>query len=259
MRDRASFDGGRESDANFAGTWTRMANAIPGGWARSRSGLTVASTGVPLATFNLIFVLSPLRRAEAAMSRAVGWMEESGVPFLVRVRTDLDAEVDAARRMGLIETGALPGMVLTDLTDLPALPAGLEVRRVHDQASADDHLRLAADSFGLPRESVAPLVSAPLWGGAGFELYVAYRDGRAVATSALSVTSKMAGVYNVAVPLAERGQGLGAALTAHAVRQGAHSYGAEAATLQASTMGLPVYERMGFRTVRRYAGFVSPA
>ena len=57
-----------------------------------------------------------------------------------------------------------------------------------------------------------------------------------------------AGIYNVTTVEAARGRGIGAAMTVAAVRHGA-DLGFDLATLQASTMGRPVYERLGFEFV----------
>ena len=57
-----------------------------------------------------------------------------------------------------------------------------------------------------------------------------------------------AGIYNVTTVEAARGRGIGAAMTVAAVRHGA-DLGLDLATLQASTMGRPVYERLGFEFV----------
>jgi len=53
---------------------------------------------------------------------------------------------------------------------------------------------------------------------------------------------------------AQRGRGFGEVMTAHAARQG-RARGCDHASLQASVMGRPVYERMGFRQNREYRNF----
>ena len=78
--------------------------------------------------------------------------------------------------------------------------------------------------------------------------YVGYLDDEPVATASLITAGSAAGIYNVATVAAVRGRGIGAAMTAFAVRAGADR-GMQVATLQASTMGRPVYERMGFEFV----------
>jgi predicted GNAT family acetyltransferase len=54
------------------------------------------------------------------------------------------------------------------------------------------------------------------------------------------------GIFNVATPAAERGRGLGAAVTSCALER-AFGDGCTYAFLQTSTLGEPVYRRLGFR------------
>jgi predicted GNAT family acetyltransferase len=86
------------------------------------------------------------------------------------------------------------------------------------------------------------------------ELYLGEAGGRAVAASTLVQTGSTAGIYNVATVNAFRRRGIGEAMTWHCVSYGLDS-GCSLAVLQASSMGRPVYERMGFRTVAPYRTF----
>ena len=87
------------------------------------------------------------------------------------------------------------------------------------------------------------------------QMYTGFLDGEPVATSALFMSNHVAGVYNVATQDAYRRRGLGAAMTWQAVHDGANA-GCLLASLQASEMGRPVYERMGFRTVTSYKTYL---
>lgn len=68
------------------------------------------------------------------------------------------------------------------------------------------------------------------------------------------------GIYYVATPACHRGRGAAAAATAWLVDHLMED-GADLVALQASVMGFPIYERLGFRTVANYQQFVfeSPA
>jgi ribosomal protein S18 acetylase RimI-like enzyme len=78
-----------------------------------------------------------------------------------------------------------------------------------------------------------------------------------VASSALIVIDGVAGVHYVGTLASHRRRGFGEAMTRHAVDEGAQA-GCRSATLQASEMGQPIYERMGFRVVTQYKTFVRP-
>ena len=71
------------------------------------------------------------------------------------------------------------------------------------------------------------------------------RDGRLVATSMLYLANGLAGIYCVATMPEERGKGLGAHVTAEALRA-AHRIGYRVGVLQSSEEGHSVYLGLGF-------------
>jgi len=75
-----------------------------------------------------------------------------------------------------------------------------------------------------------------------------------VAVSSVFVDGGVAGVYNVATLESHRRRGIGEAMTWRSVSRGRET-GCVVATLQASELGKPVYERMGFRVVAPYKTF----
>ncbi|MEZ5391400.1 MAG: GNAT family N-acetyltransferase [Bryobacterales bacterium] len=79
------------------------------------------------------------------------------------------------------------------------------------------------------------------------QYYLASRDGRPVATSAMCLLEGLAGIYCVATVPEERRKGLGAFMTAEPLRR-AEKIGYGVGVLQSSTSGYPVYEKLGFKT-----------
>lgn len=79
-------------------------------------------------------------------------------------------------------------------------------------------------------------------------------NGVPACCSAIIQTGEVAGIYWVSTLAAHRTLGLGAAITAHAVNEGL-ARGAKTVCLQASAMGFPVYERIGFSHPRTYLRF----
>jgi predicted acetyltransferase len=64
-------------------------------------------------------------------------------------------------------------------------------------------------------------------------------------------------VYNIATVEGARRRGYGTAMTVRVALDG-RAAGCDVAALQASEMGRPIYERLGYRTVVRYRAFADP-
>jgi GNAT superfamily N-acetyltransferase len=143
-------------------------------------------------------------------------------------------------------------------TDSVAPPPGHEIRRIADAAGVADHIRTAADGFGIPQAWMEAIMSEDLVGTPGASVYVGYTDGEPVTTGLGVRTGRTIGVYNIATIESARGRGYGTAMTVRIVDDGAAG-GCDVAILQATDMGKPIYERLGFRTVVEYSGYVDPA
>jgi GNAT superfamily N-acetyltransferase len=179
----------------------------------------------------------------------------TGVPWLWWVGPDSDdrTATDLIRH-GYREVGSMPVMaVLLDSVRSAPPSAGLEIRRVTDAAALDEWVRCYTTAFGTKatRDEIARLESVRTGTPDTFIRYSGYLDGQIVGTAALFATDDVAGVYVVSTLEGFRGRGIGTALTAAALRAGQHM-GLTTGTLPARSMGVPVYERMGFREVARY-------
>ncbi|MEO5740469.1 MAG: GNAT family N-acetyltransferase [Vicinamibacterales bacterium] len=133
-----------------------------------------------------------------------------------------------------------------------ALPPDYTLVRV----GADGAVRLwtetVATGFGLP-PAVAQLFSPEVHAtdmapDASTQVFAVIRERRAVATSLLLLADGLAGIYCVATLQEERGKGLGAHVTAEALRA-AGRLGYRVGILQSSAMGHSVYKGLGFKDV----------
>jgi GNAT superfamily N-acetyltransferase len=77
-------------------------------------------------------------------------------------------------------------------------------------------------------------------------VYIARVDGEAVATVVAYHHGGDAGIYNVGTRAAARGKGLATGLMRQAARD-AREAGCQTTSLQATAMGRPVYQRLGYR------------
>jgi GNAT superfamily N-acetyltransferase len=240
------------ADRNMVGAFASLVPNLghPAGGVESFGGVTAVATGLPVPFYNPVLVLSHAATGEY-LRAAVEWVRAKGLPAAVLVREDIDGFVEAVcGELGLTaDPWRSPAMVLDPIPDLPAPPAGLELRRVHDEASlADWHLALSSS------ENLRRAFPRSVLGSGSTALVTGYVDGAPVSAAAAIRTDEVVGIYAVGTLEPFRGRGLGTALTWAAVAMG-REWGCRLAVLQASEMGFGVYQRMGFRTVGRYVEY----
>lgn len=238
------------------------ASQDPGSRIERAGGVAIIATTLPMRLFNQVVVDGA--PTPASLARAVEIMRERTAPFVVSLRDGTD---DAYRslmpELGLvpgIDGPWIPGMAMHPLPPGGATPASPthEIRRITAGAGVRDHIETAAAGFEMPLEWLELIVSERIATDPAAALYVGYTDGLPVTTGLGIRTGRTIGVYNIATVESARRRGYGAAMTMRIVDDGA-AEGCDVAILQASEMGRPIYERLGFRTVVEYFGYVDPA
>ena len=166
-------------------------------------------------------------------------------------------------RSGLRYEGTAPAMAM-DLGALPRdepLPPGLTIEPVTDVAGLREFIQVLADEMDVPAGQPNPAAAhhaalleaiPPTLADEPVPLrYLGRIDGRPIATSRIAIAAGVAGLYAVATLPEARRRGVGRALTLAALDAG-RSIGLRIGVLQASDSGLPVYRRLGFRTIFEY-------
>jgi GNAT superfamily N-acetyltransferase len=245
-------------DANYFASFRLMCEAA-GKPVHESGGVLSCASGAPAAFLNIAFVTRRLERPEEALTESMAFFDGLGLPFVVRIREGVDPAAErAAERLGMPYSDTVPGMALPSIPSSPPLPAGLAVRIVRPGPDVARFQGVVAEGFGMPIELARELFTEKVLAGVpAMEAYLGLVDGLPVATSTLVRTDAVAGVYNVATLDTHRRRGIGEALTWYAIERGAEA-GCTMAALQASEMGQPVYERMGFRVVAPYRTFHRP-
>lgn len=244
------------SDKAYFDSWREMASFSTAGDVFERDGVLAVISGSPVPWLNVAFVTRKLDAPAEALAAAVAFFDDRRQPFIVRVREGVDPDAEsAAEALGMLYNDTVPGMTLYPVPKAPALPPGLEIRTVEDETGLSEFVSVSAEAFGMPVEGLSQLVTMRFIEDPGWRSYLGFVDGEAVTASMLQMDDEIAGVYFVGTRGAYRKRGLGEALTWHAVREGAGA-GCTVSALQASDMGKPVYERMGYRVVAGYRTFV---
>ena len=226
-------------------------------------GVVTILTGLPFDWFNQILVEHEEATPDSLLA-AVAWAHERGDPFVVRLRGGIDDRfVATLARAGFEPEGeetATPGMVAFpidhDLVERHAAPE-LEIRRVTDTTGIDAHRHVVTAGFGSDRAVALGTACPDLLDRPDCVVYVGFSNGSPVVSGLGWRSGRTIGVYSIATIQSARRHGYATAMTERVVADGVEA-GCDVAALQASTMGRPIYERQGFRTVVRYTAYVHP-
>jgi GNAT superfamily N-acetyltransferase len=195
--------------------------------------------------------------AEAGIRLVVDQMAKGVAPRLWMTGPSMrprDLE-DRLAGHGLVKRSEAIGMAcaLSDLrVDLPN-PPSLEIHTVGDDQALGSWARIVTTGlFQRPESAAKPLarLMSPAVSAGRATLYLAIAQGRPAASSTLYVTGEVAGIYHVATVPDLRNRGIGRSVTAAAALR-ARELGCRTVILQATQLGRPVYERLGFVELSR--------
>jgi hypothetical protein len=212
-------------------------------------------------TLNGAYRIDPRLDPDELIARADEWFAARGRGYTLSTndRPDNDDNdlLRAGAAAGLADLVHAPAMFIRQPVDAPTVDA--ELRWVSDRAGMDDFIAVSDAAYatlGLPRGEVAASVTeVDRFVAPHIQTVLAYQDDRPVAAAQTMLSHGIAGVYWVGTVEEARGGGLGDAVT-RAVTNRAFDLGAAAVTLQASSMGEPIYARMGYEVLYRYTGLV---
>lgn len=222
-------------------------------------------TGIPHVLMNAVL----LWRHDPGRTAALAERTQPGSAALgVGTTWWLSPEAQAAgAEAALAEAGfqpmlEMPAMVST-LADAPRtqVPPGLVVEKASGAAARRLWGEITGRGFGFDEAQTRAFAdceaSIPDRAMKGQRRFLGYLDGEPVAVSSLVMTGGLAGIYAVATLEDAGNRGIGAAMTAHAMLEGMR-LGADQAVLQATAVGQPIYERMGFRRAFDYVLMLQP-
>lgn len=175
--------------------------------------------------------------------RKLSWLTQEGLPA-VEIKKYLEAK-------GLAFSESFATEMAADLTtirdDLPASDQ-LKVVCVDDQETLRKWIHIASIGFRVPLEfeDTWHEFFAEAACASPFRTYLAFLNGRPVATSQLFTSAGVAGIYNVTCLPEVRGRGVGTAVVLAPLIE-AREMGYRVGILQASAMGYNVYRRIGFQ------------
>jgi GNAT superfamily N-acetyltransferase len=138
-------------------------------------------------------------------------------------------------------------MDLNKLNETYQLPDGVKIKIVSDEESMRERAEVILRGYGLPivwKDDVADFYFN-LGCDTPFRCYLAYWEGKPVSTAEIFFGKEVAGINGVTTVPEARGKGF-ASLTTTVPLLEARKMGYKVGTLQATKMGFPIYQRMGF-------------
>lgn len=241
-----------------------FARAKSTGELRAFPGITVCCADVDFAMFNSSVITERVensRELEARIETAAAYYAKRKLPWscwLCRDWVDQASRgrvIDTFYRNGLHLVVELPGMEAPRLAPpLRPLPE-LVYRRVEDEPTRADFNHIMAATFGIPFSISKQIYQSPATWQGEMKGWVGYLGREPVSSAATLVAGGVAGVYAVGTIPRHRRKGYAEAVMRHALAQARLESGIERTVLEASDQGYRLYEKMGYRTVTRYAVF----
>ena len=237
--------------------WIRAhCDQVPGALVRIHGGVGVFGSGIPKPLFNQ--VISDDGATDDELASGAHDLASRGAPFCVVLRRGIDDHLAAGlEALGLRRDAEIMPGLAREIAGFTAgeLPTDLAIRAVEGEADLDDVVSVAASGFEMPAAMIRDFVGPEPWRRPGWTLYLGTSAAEPVTVGLGVRTGPTIGIYWIATVPEARGRGFGEAMTRRVVAAGAAA-GCDVAALQASDMGRPIYERIGFRTVIEYDIYV---
>jgi ribosomal protein S18 acetylase RimI-like enzyme len=254
-------------DENLRRAMRFFGQAGEGGLLREAPGVSLIFSGIDYSVFNSALLSTPVA-ADACdlqdrIAAAAAHFRPRGMRWSFWLCEDmLDRSIRRQARRAFT-AGKLapftdpPGMLAHALTQPNRPLPEIECRRVTDAATRLAFAHITCIGFEIPY-AIAKQVYEPAraWDG-DYVGWLAYANGVPVATAATVVSGGAVGVYSVATLPAWRHRGYAEALLRRVLGDIRARTGIERTVLQSSKTGLPLYQKMGYRTVTRFVVYLS--
>ncbi len=245
--------------SNMVAFWSAYGRAKGSTW-QATSEVVWFYTGIKVPLFNGVLSadLNP-DGVKATVDGLQAKLDEQGAPALwwIGPGSKPDHIGSLLEQHGLQPAGEVPGMAidLVRMDSKPEMPTNFTVQKVSKPEMQSLWGRIAAVGTGFPGDAVDAM--ARLEATLGDTQYMAQHryigslNGTPVATSAMVLDSGVAGIYAVATIPQARRKGIGRIMTVTPLLE-ARQIGYRVGTLQASSMGYPIYKKIGFKDVCKY-------
>jgi hypothetical protein len=246
-------------ESNMIAFWSAYGRAN-GSTLQATSNVVWFYTGIQVALCN--GVLSAKLKSDAVKTTfdsLQAKIDEQGAPafWWIGPQSKPDNLGSLLEQHGLEPAGEVPGMAidLVLVDNKPETITNFTIQKVSNPEMQALWARIAAVGTGFPdvvTETMARIeatLADPQYKAQ--PRYIGLLNGTPVATSALVLDSGVAGIYAVATIPEARHKGIGRIMTMIPLLE-AKQMGYRVGILQASSMGYPIYKKIGFKDVCKY-------
>ena len=220
---------------------------------------------IPTLPYNMVLRFAVTSDIDRRIDFIVEHYRRRGVAFLWVIHPSSMPEDlgDRLRKRGLEEVEVCSGMAanLADLSEVPSVPKGFEIRELDNETAANYLIDFVAWRWHVPEEAKSHLRLYAQMLRIGrpspiLRCWMAWCGELPVSKAALYCGAEAAGIYAVATRPQARGQSLAGILTLEALRAARHS-GYQLAVLHSTPMAVNLYTKLGFRQVAPFRLFAS--
>ncbi len=254
------------SNANLVTYLRHLAASAPDGSFRQGDGVLTFAGGHPYPGTYTNGVIRDGAGAPAAdvLARAREFFRPLRRGYAVWICDEADADLEEhCRAAGMFQRPPIEGnpaiWYAGPPLGAPELP-NIEIRRVENDESRAEYLRVVLASYGM--EGLPPeLAERVIFSRASLDdprivAFAAYRDGVALGGCMVFVADGVGGMQWGATLAAARGLGIGKTLFRRCV-DAALAMGAVGLSGQASQMGLPLWQAVGFEVIGHYRRYLA--
>ena len=245
------------ADLNLAAVIKSRMNTLPNATLLEQHGQLAYSIGKPILDGHLNGILRYSQDNSTQNMREFynDFLQLLGHGFIIWIRNHADSKLETSlRSFGLTpmrEPGSA-GMIIEHRLSLPEAPTDFQISKVSTNEEADDFNHVIAAAFGIPLK-ISQLAIGRLdqLTKPNVAAFIIKSQDQAVAAGMTVVEHGVAGIYYIGTIPQARGRGLGELCTRLLTNTG-FDLGARAAILQASSIGEPLYQRVGYKTITHY-------
>lgn len=232
---------------NWVGLIEVMANSLDRARCWRDNGVFFGITGLSMSVFNAAIIEDNAALTADRFPDLMRPLEVLGLPYSVQVASPFrDPPFEPLfTRAGYVEMLCDPLMVCEGALTLPALNPALCVTTVSDEQGREAYKRVFSKGFDMTLPTAQGFIEIMLSLPESLHV-VAWLGGAPVGIGSLVCAGGVAGVYNVATTPEARRQGVAVAVM-NALHNHALTVGYPGTALASSEMGLPLYQRLGYR------------